>query len=231
MGGGGRGKESVHSFRHRHQPPTPSALGFVPDHPSGLGGPDMRPYSPQLHAPPIHRDFITTTPDLLSASPYIGLDGGNQYPRAGSTSTFAPAPLNLPYSLQQIQTSLTALHERMSILERTQAMILRRDERRKGWFWTSREEEELDEGEEQELRARWGDTATTTALHRRRTRGLSIRTIWFILRLIRRVMIDMTVTALLALVVAVLFGGGWRRSRVTWKMLRGRFQQLIANTT
>lgn len=230
--GGGRGIESVHSFRHRHHPPTPSALGFVPDQPGGLAGPASRPYSPQLQAPPpIHRDFISTTPDLLSASPYIGLGGGQQYPRAGSTSTYAPPPLNLPYTLQQIQTSLTALHERMSILERTQGIILRRDERRKSWFWTSREEEELEDGEEEEARARWGDTATTTTTRRRRNKGLSFRALWFILSLVRRAMVDVTVTAVIAFTIAIILGGGWRRSKVTWRLLKTRFQRFIADST
>lgn len=232
--GGGRGKDSVYSFRHRQQqpqpqqPPTPSALGFVPDQTGRPMASSSRPYSPQLPAPPIHRDFVAATPDLLSASPYIGLGGSQQYPRAGSTSTFAPAPLNVPYTLQQIQTSLTALHERMSTLERTQAMILRRDERRKGWFWTSREEEELSDGEEQDARARWGETATTTTRRRRRP-ALGIRAIWFLLGLARRAAVDVTVGMLIALAAAVIMGGGLRRFRVTIQSWRARFQRLLTD--
>lgn len=230
VGDVGRSKDSVHSFRHRHQPPTPSALGFVPDMPGGHAGPASRAYSPHIPAPsPIHRDYISATPELLGASPYLGLGAGQQYPRAGSTSTYAPPPLNLPYTLQQIQTSLTALHERMSVLERTQAMILRRDERRRSWFWTSREEEELEDGEEQEERARWGNTATATS-RRRRTKGLSIRALWLLLGLLRRAIVDTSIALVLALAVTIVLGGGWNRARVTLRLWAGRARRLITNS-
>jgi hypothetical protein len=233
--GGGRGRESIHSFRHRQQPPTPSALGFMPDqplHPHASASRSHTPLIPGIPAP-IHRDFAAT-PELLGASPYVGMGIGHniQYPRAGSTSTFAPAPLNLPYTLQQIQTSLTALHERMTTLERTQAIILRRDERRKGWFWSSREEDDLDEVEDEQERARWGNTATATATatNRRRPKSaLSLRVLWYLLRVVRRAVLDLSVGMLVALVAAIVLGGGWRRARVTLSTLVGRAQRFIAS--
>lgn len=233
LAGGGRAKESIHSFRHRQQPPTPSALGFVPDHiGSGPGHPlasSSRPYSPFAPGPPIHRDYAAT-PELLGNSPYLGMGIGQnaQYPRPGSTSTFAAAPLNLPYTLQQIQTSLTALHERMTTLERTQAIILRRDERRKGWFWSSREEEDLDDMEDQQDRARWGNTATTTG-RRKRQGALSLRAVWFLVRLTRRAMIDLGVGMLIALVAAIFVGGGWRRARLTISNAIAKARQMVTS--
>jgi hypothetical protein len=231
--GGGRGKESIHSFRHRQQPPTPSALGFVPDQagpgPSHPLASSSRPYSPFIPGPPIHRDYAGT-PELLGNSPYLGMGIGQnaQYPRPGSTSTLAAAPLNLPYTLQQIQTSLTALHERMTTLERTQAIILRRDDRRKGWFWSSREEEDLDEVEDQQDRVRYGNTATTTS-RRKRQGPLSLRAVWFLLRLARRAMVDLGVGMLVTLVAAIIMGGGWRRARLTLSNTIARARQIIAS--
>jgi hypothetical protein len=228
--GGGRGKESIHSFRHRQQPPTPSALGFVPDqiqagHPLASSS---RPYSPFVSGLPIHRDYAAT-PELLGNSPYLGMGIGqnNQYPRPGSTSTFAPAPLNLPYTLQQIQTSLTALHERMTTLEHTQAIILRRDERRKGWFWSSREEDDLDEEEDRQETTRWGNTATTTGSRRPKS-ALSLRAVWFLLRLARRAMVDLGVGMLVALAATIVLGGGWKRARLTLNNTIAKARRLIA---
>jgi hypothetical protein len=226
-----RGKESVHSFRQRQQqPPTPSALGFMPEQPLHSMASASRPHTPVMPGP-IHRDFAAT-PELLSASPYVGMGIGHnsQYPRPGSASTFAVAPLNLPYTLQQIQTSLTALHERMTTLERTQAIILRRDERRKGWFWSSREEDDLDQMEDEQERARWGNTATTTATTagRRKPRSsLSLRAVWLLLRLARRAMLDLSVGMFLAMVAAIMLGGGWSRARLTLTNLVTRAQRFI----
>jgi hypothetical protein len=225
LAGERRGKESIHSFRHRQQPPTPSALGFMPEqslHPMASAS---RPHTPIMPGP-IHRDFAAT-PELLGASPYAGMGIGHniQYPRAGSASTFAVAPLNLPYTLQQIQTSLTALHERMTTLERTQAIILRRDERRQGWFWTSREEDDLDQMEDEQERQRWGNTATST--NRRKKTPLSLRAVWFLLRLARRTMFDLSIGMVIAIVAAVLLGGGWKRARGTLTNLIARGQRFI----
>jgi len=227
--GGGRGKESIHSFRHRQQPPTPSALGFMPEqslHPMASAS---RPHTPVMPGPPIHRDFAAT-PELLSASPYAGMGIGHntQYPRAGSASTCAVAPVNLPYTLQQIQTSLTALHERMTTLERTQAIILRRDERRKGWFWSSREEDDLDHAEDEHERARWGNTATATS-RRKPKSSISLRVLWYLLKVARRTVLDLSVGMLIALVAAIVLGGGWRKARATLTNLTIRAQRFITN--
>jgi hypothetical protein len=60
---------------------------------------------------------------------------------------------------------------------------------------------------------------------------LSLRALWFILGLIRRAMVDVTVTAVVAFAIAIILGGGWRRTRLTWRSLKGRFQRFIADST
>lgn len=115
----------------------------------------------------------------------------------------------------------------MTTLERTQAIILRRDERRKGWFWSSKEEDDLDEVEDQQERTRWGNTATTTG--RRKTRSaLSLRAVWFLLRLARRAMVDLGVGMLVAFAAAILMGGGLSKAKTTMKSTLARARQLIA---
>jgi len=107
-------------------------------------------------------------------------------------------------------------------------MILRRDERRRGWFWTSREEDDLDEMEDEAERTRWG--ATSTARMKRRKSGLTMRVIWLLLTSIRRAMVDLSVGMMIALVGVIVIGGGWRRARYTLAQLRGRFARFIANS-
>jgi hypothetical protein len=104
-------------------------------------------------------------------------------------------------------------------------MILRRDERRKGWFWTSREEDDLDQMEDEQERTRWGNTATTT--DRRKKTSLSLRAVWFLLRLARRTMLDLSVGMVVAIVAAILLGGGWKRARGTLTNLIARGQRFI----
>jgi hypothetical protein len=113
----------------------------------------------------------------------------------------------------------------MSTLERTQAMILRRDERRRGWFWTSREEDELEEVEEEAERPRW---ATTTRTGVKRRKGLTIRVLWWLLTTVRRAMVDVGVGMLVLLAASLVIEGGWRRARVSWSRVRAMAQRLIA---
>ncbi|RSH91109.1 hypothetical protein EHS25_010285 [Saitozyma podzolica] len=213
------------SSRRQNLPPTPSAiggpsaLGFVPEQSRSVS----RPFTPQV----LGRDF--TTPEI-NFSPYLQQITPIYPARPGSTSTFShapPQPLNIPYTLQQIQTSLAALHERMSTLERTQAMILRRDERRKGWFWTSREEDELDEVEDEAQRPGWAPAATTTRTGVRRRRGLTIRVVWALLTAVRRAMVDVGVGMLVVFAATLIMGGGWRRARGVWGRVRARIQRTL----
>jgi hypothetical protein len=115
----------------------------------------------------------------------------------------------------------------MSTLERTQAMILRRDERRKGWFWTSREEDELDEVEDEAQRPGWATAATTTRTGVRRRRGLTIRVIWALLTAVRRAMVDVGVGMLVVFAATLIMGGGWRRARGGWGRVRARVQRAL----
>ena len=188
---------------------TPSLLGSVHE---------TRPNNPRSFSPlmPAVRDF--GTPDMTSSprhlQPHAVTPG---FPGGASASTYAPQP-SIPQTLQAIQVSLTALHERLSTLERSQAIILRRDERRKSWrIFGGGEADELDEAEDAAYRARWGvgrtDTATTT--HPRARRSLSARALFMLLTALRRAMLDVGVGVLLTVVAVVILGGGWRRARRT----------------
>ncbi|WVQ96645.1 hypothetical protein IAU59_003750 [Kwoniella sp. CBS 9459] len=238
------GRDSVHSFRQRpyfepsqHQYPRGGTA-------AGVG---MRSESPQM---PAVRDFggpglsaglglgNPQTPDP-HLSPYLGYNAPTPIypPRPGSTSTYShvpPQPLNVANTLQSIQTSLVALHERLSVLERTQAMILRKDERKRNWFWTSREDEELDEIEDETQRNRTrsaqsaGGTNTITKLRRKKGR-LSIRVIWYMLTALRRALVDVGVGMMVLLVGIIVLGGGWRRARFTLGRLRTRLQRYLTD--
>lgn len=210
--------------------------------------------------PPIIRDYATTaTPDF---TPYLGVSSTPNpnlmfppRPGPGSTSTFgnnnAPLSLSLslPNTLQQIQTSLTALHERLATLERTQAMILRRDEKKRGWFWVSKEEEELDQVEDEADRQRFGmgigmtggggagmgrtpsagvNTAAAQARMAKRRKGLTARVLWFIMGMIRRAMVDVGIGMFLTFLGFAIFSGGRRvRARLIMIRLRARLTQLL----
>ncbi|WWD18506.1 hypothetical protein CI109_102958 [Kwoniella shandongensis] len=232
-------KDSVHSFRTR------APFGYYDNQ---QRAPPSRAFSPQL---PAVRDFVGTTggagggshpptyltPDM-NPSPYLGFNQSTPIypPRPASASTFShhpPPTINLPQTLQQIQISLTALHERLSTLERTQAMILRKEERKRTWFWSSADEEDLDQIEDEAERSRWGsatNTATTTVTRVKRKKGkLSARVLWFLFKAVRRAMIDVGMGFLVVLVGVIVLGGGWRRTRFTLSRLRTRFQKFITD--
>ncbi|WVQ83076.1 hypothetical protein IAT38_005214 [Cryptococcus sp. DSM 104549] len=233
-GYGARGG-SVHSFRQRS--------GFEPP-PRGA----LRPLgSPQIPVPTVRdRDFIpqsaTHTPDTQAqASPYLGIHQPtpiypSRRPGPGSASTFSQAPhvppaVSIPYTLQQIQTSLTALHERLSTLERTQAMILRREERKKGWFWGDGDDE-LDREEDEAARERWaagGGRTTTTIRVKRKKSPLGLRVVWYLLKAVRRALVDVGVGVLILIIAGALMGGGWRRARGAMGRIRGRAVKMITD--
>lgn len=170
---------------------------------------------------PNPRDFAT--PDI-PASLY---QGSPMYPRPTSASTFSHAPpLNLPATLQQIHTSLQALHERLSTLERTQAALLRRDERRRHWFW-SNEEDDIDADELKVQRDRRTSPSTTIRLRRR---GLSARVAWALIAGVRRAILGLGASVLLAALILMFMRGGWRRNlRLAWKQTRLRIIRLLAD--
>ncbi|CAD6571461.1 MAG: hypothetical protein TREMPRED_000296 [Tremellales sp. Tagirdzhanova-0007] len=211
-------KDSVYSLRqNRALYSAPSALSVPPEQARASGS---NPFSPQPLA----------TPDPYNHHPsYLGIQQTPTVypPQPGSTSTFFQQPLTIPQTLQQIQTSLTALHERMSTLERTQAMLLRRADRQRGWFWNT-EADELDELEEAVERARWPTTATATATRvKRRKSGNTIRMLWFLITALRRAMMDVSLGVLIAFIGVIVFGGGLRRTRVTLAGLLTRARRLI----
>ena len=132
------------------------------------------------------------TCEIHNPSPCVGVGPPTPLypPRPGGAFTFAGIPpINVPTTLRQIQLSLTALHERLTTLERTQAMLVRREDRKRGWFWTSTEEDKLDQLEDEADRASWA-TRTNTRTGVRRRKGLSFRVVWWLLTAVRRAIID-----------------------------------------
>ena len=216
-------KESVHSLRML------SGLGLVTEQHRASGS---RPYTPVGPAPTI-RDYNTPIPSF----PFLEIQHPTPtYPaRPASVSTYSQMPQsNIPHTLQQIQISLTALHERLSTLERSQAMLLRREDRRRGWsLFGGTEADELDEMEDEAERSRWHgrgmatDTATASRVRRRRSGGLTLRVVWFLIAAVRRAMLDVGVGMLVMIVAAVVLGGGWRRARTTWARLMIRARRFI----
>ena len=196
--------------------------------------PGSRPFTPLL---PAVRDF---SPQEQFQSPYFPHHLATpqaQYPLPPpSTSTFAavPAP-NITQTLGQIQLSLTALHERLSTLERTQALFLRREERRRSWKlfnWASGGDgDDLDELEDQAYRARWAESNTNTASATRRKpkASLTLRVTWHLITAIRRAMFDLGVGMLISIFVVVALSGGWRRGRHTLSLILSRARRFIAS--
>lgn len=177
--------------------------------------------SPMPHPTVGSRDFLGT-PEAIS-SPFFGLNQSTptHSRRPGSSSTFLNSQAtSIPYTLQQIQTSLTALHERLSTLERTQALILRRDERRKSWFsWEGQESDELDNFENDHAKEMWGRTGVTTVTKfKTKKKSISIRVLWFLLRTLRRALMDVGVGVVVTFIVIMVLNGSWTRTR--WMVLK-----------
>lgn len=249
----GRGSPSVHSQRSGISRPgvqAASALGFAPIHSHA-----HHPLQPSTHFQPpvagvyrhhlnpdpnvIARDYNISTPVLgPDASPYITYRAPYDPARPGTPSTFTVPPINVPATLQQISTSLAALHERMSTLERTQGLILRREERRKGtWLGAilgfglggliggKGEEEDLDEAEEAAERERariregrgngegatQGAGALQSVFASKVKKGRSrLALVWWLLRVIRRLVVDVSIGTMVAVGVVLLMR--------TWRM-------------
>ncbi|OXG42941.1 long-chain fatty acid transporter [Cryptococcus neoformans] len=177
--------------------------------------------SPLPHTTVGSRDFLGT-PETMN-SPLLGLNQPTPTysRRPGSTSTFPNSQaINIPYTLQQIQTSLTALHERLSTLERTQALILRRDEKRKSWFsWEGHESEELDNCENDHAKEMWGRTGVTTVTKvKGKKKSISMRVIWFLVRTLRRALMDVGIGMMVTFIVIMVLNGGWGGAR--WMILK-----------
>lgn len=225
------------------------SLGFVPEQattdPSNMQG----AFTPHPPPPPsnqfVSRDFgtpdfgfgRTSVPPMIPEyrsgsaaefrSPY---PAQSPFPRPASASTFSHAPLNLPATLQQIQTSLQALHERMSALERSQAVVLRRQDRRKSWFF-SNADEELEEAEFQTERDRWRSGPSTTVRTRNpRRRGLTIRVVWALITAVRRAALATGGIVLVAAIVISLMRGNMRQNlALQWKRTRARLVHLLTD--
>ena len=229
-------REPLQSLRMRQQ----QSLGYVPE--GSMPGPSHTPQSahippraPSLPPPFLSRDF--GTPDLphlqgsvppLQGSPYIPSPGYPQRPI--SASTFSHAPLNLPATLQQIHTSLQALHERLTALERSQAMILRKEDRRRSWFWSNHSEDELDDAELDAERERWAYNPNSTTIRIRKKKGLTVRVIWALITALRRAAIGVGATVLVAWIAIALMNGGLRRQlNASWRRLRVRIVKALSD--
>lgn len=106
-------------------------------------------------------------------------------------------------------------------------MVLRREERRRTWFWASKEEDDLDEAEEAAERERnkpneGGGREVRTAVGTRVKRRWSLRLVWWLLGLSRRLMVDAGVGLLVGIAVMLLVRG-WRgdMGRIVRLRLRG----------
>lgn len=229
-GAGGGVREPLTAYRGRPHP----SLSYVPEQGSPMqSGPSGLPQAPpgMMRPPSLPPNFLARdygTPDIpphvqghLQSSPYIPSPGYPQRP--ASASTFSHAPLNLPATLQLIHTSVQALHERLTALERTQAMLLRKEERRRSWFWSNNDEDELDDAELAAERERWAYRPTSTTVRLRRKKGLTVRVVWALITAVRRAAIGAGATMIVAAAVIALMNGGWGRStREAWKRLRLR---------
>ncbi|KAL7423102.1 hypothetical protein Q5752_002401 [Cryptotrichosporon argae] len=210
----------THAHAHAH-----SALGLVPD-------PALSALSPALAYTPETR---------ASPQPHLGIfHPVPAYARAPSASTYSHAPAappDVPAALERIQTSLAALHERLSTLERTHALGLRRDaraRRRAAWPWSSAgaddDEDALDRAEEDEERARWpAPNAPATTRVRVRRKSLGLRLVWILLAAVRRAAVDLGIGVVVAVVAAVVLGGGWRRARGTVSRINAGVRQLVSS--
>lgn len=188
--------------------------------------------SPMPHPTAGSRDFLGT-PEAIT-SPFFGLNQSTptHSRRPGSSSTFLNSQAtSIPYTLQQIQTSLTALHERLSTLERTQALILRRDERRKSWFsWEGQESDELDNFENDHAKEMWGRTGVTTVTKfKTKKKSISIRVLWFVLRTLRRALMDVGVGMVVTFIVIMVLNGGWSRTRWTVLKYKERLRRFLTD--
>lgn len=250
-----------------------SALGFAPLHPAHQHLPPPQAYSHPA-APPSgqYRQHLTPDPNLIArdftpvlapdASPYITYRGPYDPNRPGTPSTFTVPPINVPATLQQISTSLTALHERLATLERTQGLILRREQRKRGtWLGAifglglggllggKTEEEDLDEAEEaaeRERRQARDNDARAGQLNagraevpvasvfspspegRRRGNRSRLALVWWLLRVIRRIVVDVAMGVTLAVAI-ILIMRGWRMRYV--RRLRSKVKKLISDVS
>lgn len=243
-------RNSVHSFRRGTRPSAPgipntSSLGLVPEQ-RRTGS---RSHTPE---PPIMRDYVNSrivagnlyTPDITSASPYLGIhhptptypsrsgiygmDTGGPGPGSASTySALPPQQPNLPQTIQQIHLSLTALHERLSSLERTQAIILRQNRKRGSWgFWSSQEEKEIEELDDEV--GRYG-VAVDFGVGVQRRKGMRLRLWWGLVRGLRRAILDLGMGVFVVSVIAILLGGGLRRGRTRLRDLLSRIKVFANN--
>lgn len=251
FGGSAPDRDPLAALRSRRG--TAPALDYVPEQtqaslpvrpPSHMSGgqapfPAQQPYG-QMPArtpsvppvasayQPLSRDF--GTPDIPASLFQQGnyQSGSPMFQRPGSASTFSHAPpLSLPATLQQIHTSLQALHERLSTLERTQAALLRRDERRRGWFWSSGEEDDIDAAELDAQRERWAVPSTTVRLRRK---GLTARVAWVLITAVRRAILGLGASVLIAGIALMFMRKGWRRNIwLAWRQTRLRIVRLLAD--
>ncbi|EAL21265.1 hypothetical protein CNBD3190 [Cryptococcus deneoformans B-3501A] len=100
------------------------------------------------------------------------------------------------------------------------ALILRRDERRKSWFsWEGHESEELDNCENDQAKEMWGRTGVTTVTKvNAKKKSISMRVLWFLVKTLRRALMDVGIGMMVTLIVIMVLNGGWGRAR--WMILK-----------
>ncbi|BEJ13760.1 hypothetical protein CspHIS471_0309340 [Cutaneotrichosporon sp. HIS471] len=214
--------------RQPYIPIAPPPFGpYVPQRFPSVPPGGNAPYARDFGTPDIPLAGMTGMPNLAGQSPYHP----SPFARPTSASTFSGQPLNLPATLQQIHTSLQALHERLSTLERTQSALLRREERRdsRGWwpFSFSGEEEALDDAEiaaepqtsewEQydENRRQWAPYSPhshSTTIRLRKKKGLTARVAWALITAVRRAVIGVGAAVLVGSIALMFVTPRWRRT-------------------
>jgi hypothetical protein len=108
-------------------------------------------------------------------------------------------------------------------------MILRRDEKKRTWFWARKEGDDLDEAEDEIERARLArrpgvpeGREVRTAIGTKVRKRWSLRFVWWLFGLSRRLMVDAGVGLLVGL-AAMMIVRGWRgdMGRLVKQRLRG----------
>lgn len=110
-------------------------------------------------------------------------------------------------------------------------MLLRKEERRRSWFWASTDEDELDDAEMDQERDRWAFSQPSTTIRlRKRKSGLTVRMLWALLTAVRRAVIGVGATVVVAAIVISLMNGSWRRTAAkAWRRLNVRVVKLLGD--
>jgi hypothetical protein len=110
-------------------------------------------------------------------------------------------------------------------------MILRKEDRRRSWFWSTSDVDELDDAELASERDRWAYNPNSTTIRIRKKKGLTVRVIWAFITALRQAAIGVGASVLVAAIAIALLNGGWRRQANTaWRRLRHRLVRALADS-